>query len=137
MKALLVVAAAALLSACGTTYKPCTNGGELIAWDPALKGNRTCHQRRLKDGSWVNHGKYYEYHPSGKVGIEGEYDVGKKIGTWIRYDETGKKLAERFFEKGVEVTTLQPPPPAGLQKARSEELKRLGAAPEPKPSAGP
>ena len=46
-----------------------------------------------------------EWFPSGKPALTGEYKDGKKTGKWNEWDESGKKLSERWFEEGVETLT--------------------------------
>lgn len=87
---------------CATTWKPCTDGGD-IQWDPPVKGNMQCHQRKDENGKYVNHGKFYQYDGKGRVAVEGEFRDGKRQGTWIQYDEKGQKIAKKWFHKGIEL----------------------------------
>lgn len=95
------------VSACGTTSKPCTHGGDLTQL-PAIKGNRECYQKKRPDGSYVNDGRFIQWHPDGSMAIDGEFKDGRKHGTWIHYDEKGQKTAEKYYNEGVE-TSVRPP----------------------------
>ena len=66
------------------------------------KGTKQCIQQRAAGGTFVNHGKYIEWHPNGKRALEGEYDSGQKSGKWVEWDEEGKLILARWFDKGVE-----------------------------------
>jgi antitoxin component YwqK of YwqJK toxin-antitoxin module len=79
------------------------DGGE-PARDVPFKGDRRCAQKRGPDGKYVNHGLYQEWHPNGKLALEGHYKMGKKDGKWIEYDPTGHKVSTLNYEDGVEVS---------------------------------
>jgi antitoxin component YwqK of YwqJK toxin-antitoxin module len=48
-------------------------------------------KKYLEDGDFVF------YHPNGKVESEGEYVRGVKVGTWKRYEPSGKPKADRYY----------------------------------------
>jgi antitoxin component YwqK of YwqJK toxin-antitoxin module len=88
--------------------KPCTDGGQPPREKPFnLKGDRQCTQRKDRTGKYVNDGEYTEWYPNGARALLGEYREGKKTGKWIEWDESGKKLSERWFEDGVETPTRE------------------------------
>lgn len=92
--------------ACATqAYRPCTRGGEPAREKPT-RGTRQCVQYKDRNGQWANHGPYREWHLNGELASEGEYKWGKKQGKWQEWDETGKRISEKFFEDGNAV----PPP---------------------------
>ncbi|MGQ3131794.1 MAG: toxin-antitoxin system YwqK family antitoxin [Flavobacteriales bacterium] len=41
-------------------------------------------------------GEYTAYYPDGKLKTKGNYENGRKTGTWFSYDEKGKKKKEKF-----------------------------------------
>lgn len=88
------------LFACSIT-RPCSEAGDLSDI-PKIKGDKKCYQKKQKDGSYKNDGKFFQYHPNGNIALEGEFKDGEKNGTWTQYDEAGKKIAVRYFENGVE-----------------------------------
>lgn len=97
-----------LLSACAS--KParyCTEIGqparEVSA--PYVIGDRQCFIKKDRDGSLIKHGPYREWFLNGHPALEGEYNEGRKSGKWIEWDESGKKISERWFEEGVETPT--------------------------------
>lgn len=96
----LLLCASGFLLSCSTSH-PCAQGGD-ISWNPPLKGNKQCFQKKSPSGAYVNEGKYYQWHPNGKLALEGTFSDGQKEGVWIQYDPSGKKVAERYFENGVE-----------------------------------
>jgi antitoxin component YwqK of YwqJK toxin-antitoxin module len=57
---------------------------------------------QLPDGAYVNHGSYTVTYPNGKLALSGKFEQGKKEGVWSEYNEKGEKIAERYFEGGVE-----------------------------------
>jgi antitoxin component YwqK of YwqJK toxin-antitoxin module len=90
---------------CSTTlYKPCSDGGD-VSWEPALDkkkiGNRSCRQIQVR-GKYLNDGQYYQYFPSGKIAIEGQFKNGLREGKWTQFDEDGKKLFIREYDQGEE-----------------------------------
>lgn len=98
------------LAACSTSYKPCTEAGE-IAWVNPIKGNMQCTQKKRPDGTYVNHGKFIHWNENGKVALEGDMKDGKKDGVWIQYDDEGKKILEKTYINGVETPPSAPIPP--------------------------
>jgi antitoxin component YwqK of YwqJK toxin-antitoxin module len=86
---------------CATSGHPCEAGGD-ISWNAKIRGDRSCYVKKLKDGRVVNHGKYVQYYPDGHVAIEGNFVEGKRDGLWVQYNERGEKIAERYFENGIE-----------------------------------
>lgn len=46
----------------------------------------------------VEHGTFIFYHANGKVESTGRYDMGRKTGVWLRYDEWGRELAEKVYD---------------------------------------
>ena len=98
---LLCLVVAALLSACSSTTKPCSAGGD-TTWNPPIKGNRQCYQTKNADGKYVNQGKYVEWYKNGNMALEGQFKDGYKDGIWMQYDETGRKAMEKQFRNGVE-----------------------------------
>lgn len=82
--------------------KPCDSGGD-VAWEPPIKGERRCSQKRHpKTRLWVNHGKFIQYDLEGHKIVEGTFKLGEKDGIWVQYSPEGKKLKEKYFEDGVE-----------------------------------
>lgn len=106
------------LSACSTTTRPCSDAGDLTGL-PSIKGNKQCYQRRAKDGRWLDHGQFLQWHPNGTVAIEGTFLDGAKTGVWTFYDEKGKKTAEKFYKDGVETTAA-----AEAAKQEKQETRR-------------
>ena len=98
---LLMPAMTTVLSACSTSSKPCSAGGD-VTWNPPLKGNRQCYQVKDADGKYINQGKYVEWYKNGNMALEGQFKDGFKDGVWIQYDETGRKVMEKLFRNGVE-----------------------------------
>lgn len=100
--------------------RPCSEGGD-VSWrssktqDGNLIGDKHCIQKKLDDGRYVNHGIYKLKHPNGKLALEGRFELGKKEGFWSEFDEKGEKVAERYFEAGVEKT-----PPAASAERKSK-----------------
>lgn len=88
--------------------RPCTEGGdpvhERVVGGEPFRGIKSCYQKPDSNGAWVNDGKYYEWFPSEKISVTGEYKLGKKTGRWTEYDESGKKLSDRYFDNGKEVS---------------------------------
>ena len=95
------------IAACATGGNPCAGGGD-TTWtssrfpDGRIRGDRRCSQKQLADGRFVNHGSYRVTFPNGSLALEGRFEDGKKEGVWSEYDDLGQKVAERYFEKGVE-----------------------------------
>ena len=77
-------------------------GGQAAHDDGVVsKGNRQCEQYRERTGKFINHGRYVEWYPSGKIALEGEYSAGVKSGKWIEWSEDGRNLSEKWYENGV------------------------------------
>jgi antitoxin component YwqK of YwqJK toxin-antitoxin module len=45
-------------------------------------------------------GFYRSWHPNGALELDGNYDGDLKIGTWIRWDSTGRRVEEVTFVEG-------------------------------------
>jgi hypothetical protein len=103
-----LLAVAVLGTGCGTS-KPCAEAGDL-SWPTAIRGDRTCYQTRLKDGRVVNHGRYLQRYPDGKVAVEGDFLEGVKHGTWVQYGPNGMRVLEKYFDHGVEKAVATTPP---------------------------
>jgi hypothetical protein len=99
--------AATALWSCSTSPKPCAKAGD-VEWNAKIHGDRMCMQQPSEDGRMLNHGKYLQYFLSGQVAIEGEFKWGRKNGVWIQYNEQGEKVAEKYFENGVERSSRDP-----------------------------
>ena len=91
--------------------KPCTGGGQPPRdlaeqfSDQAkklIRATKRCTQTRDKSGNYVNDGAYFERYFNEQIAITGEYQMGKKVGRWIEYDEQGNKIADKFFVDGKE-----------------------------------
>jgi hypothetical protein len=110
------IACAATQSACVTVAAhPCTKGSQAARADGKVgKGTKQCVQVKDASGAYVNHGKYVEWHPNGVRALEGEYVGGFKNGKWLEWDETGRKLAEKWFEAGNEVPGREEKPYNGI-----------------------
>lgn len=106
MKSPFLILAPVLLTACSSTFKPCTQGGD-VSWYPPLKGEMQCQQRDDVNGRVMNHGNFKQIWPNGKTQLEGAFDEGRKSGVWSQYNDRGEKIAERYYEKGVE--KMMPP----------------------------
>lgn len=61
-----------------------------------------CYQSKAPNGELINQGQFRQYYPSGKIALEGTFQSGKKDGLWIQYDEKGDRIAEKWFEAGIE-----------------------------------
>ena len=139
-KALKRKASTALLAsmafACSTAaHHPCQEGGE-PARAGKWPGNRKCEQTYVQAvGKHLNDGKYIDWYPSGKRALVGEYKMGKKHGAWTEYDEAGKKLWEKWYIDGQEVSRIemdnipgvQAAPPAPPPPRMSERAARMSS----------
>jgi antitoxin component YwqK of YwqJK toxin-antitoxin module len=47
--------------------------------------------------SYLEDGQFVYFYPSGKVESKGEFVKGIKVGTWERYDNSGKRKADRYY----------------------------------------
>ena len=73
--------------------------------DNMYEGEITDYMGQLKaSGSYMKIGKSYledgqfvYFYPSGKVESKGEFVKGIKVGTWERYDNSGKRKADRYY----------------------------------------
>ncbi len=90
-------------SACAIGH-PCKEGGD-ISWPNPIQGDKKCYQKKDKDGIYRNDGKFSQWHSNGQLALEGQFKKGKKEGLWIQFDETGKKVAERRYQDGVELSS--------------------------------
>lgn len=61
-----------------------------------------CYQKKDNNGNVLNQGNFRQWYPSGKIALEGTFDEGKKNGLWVQYDEKGNRIAEKWFEHGIE-----------------------------------
>lgn len=112
-----------LTSGCAIS-RPCAEGGD-VSWPNTIKGNKQCHQKRLSNGSYVNDGGYVQWHPNGKIAVEGVFKDGRKHGVWNQYDETGRKILEKYYRDGVETSPEREKPERG---ARTEETIRSSSS---------
>lgn len=97
---------ASVMSACGGPRKKlCTDGGDPVREGGApFRGTKKCTQvLDTFSNTFVNDGKYYEWYPSEKISVTGEYKMGKKTGRWMEYNEAGKKTSDKYFDDGKEV----------------------------------
>lgn len=97
-----------MLSSCAIhPTRPCSEGGD-VSWrttltaDGKIIGDKHCIQKQGADGKYRNHGNYRVTYPNGKTALEGRFEEGKKEGFWSEFNEKGEKVAERYFEAGVE-----------------------------------
>ena len=81
--------------------RPCSRAGD-TTWYPPIVGNMQCYQSKAPNGELINQGQFRQYYPSGKIALEGTFQSGKKDGLWIQYDEKGDRIAEKWFEAGIE-----------------------------------
>ena len=47
---------------------------------------------------WLPHGSFRNFHENGKKKMEGAYQEGRKMGTWVLYDQTGEEVGRKSFE---------------------------------------
>jgi hypothetical protein len=101
----LLTASVVLMTSCSTSRsRPCSEGGQPPRETSIpFKGTKRCFQVKDESGKYVNHGKYFEWFGSEKIAITGEYKLGKKSGRWIEYDETGKKISDKYYDEGKEI----------------------------------
>lgn len=88
------------ISSCASS-RLCEQGGD-ISWEFEIKGDRFCRQIKAEDGRYINHGRYYVKSSKGVILLEGQFEQGEKDGVWEQFNEKGKKIRERYFDKGVE-----------------------------------
>ncbi len=55
---------------------------------------------RYSDDSIVSHGPHKEYYSSGELYVDGEFDHGKAVGTWIYHHPNGKVAKEVTYKAG-------------------------------------
>jgi len=103
-----LILALVMLNSCALhPTRPCSEAGD-VSWrtsltpDGKILGDKHCVQKQGADGKYRNHGNYRVTHPNGKTALEGRFDEGKKEGFWSEFNEKGEKVAERYFEGGVE-----------------------------------
>jgi hypothetical protein len=96
-----LLAMTGLASCAITRSRPCSKSGD-TTWYPPISGNMQCYQTKAPNGDMINQGQFHQYYPSGQLALEGKFQSGKKNGLWIQYDEKGNRIAERYFENGVE-----------------------------------
>ena len=116
-----LLAITALFFSCATgDLHPCVRGGDPSHEKVSLSGvpngevkigTRQCVQRKLPGGAYLNDGRYREWHPNGKLLVEGEYKMGKKHGKWREWDLDGKPGSEHWYEDGKEVPNREAPIP--------------------------
>ncbi|MCC7441917.1 MAG: hypothetical protein IT285_09800 [Bdellovibrionales bacterium] len=124
------LAAFALLASGCISTRPCEGGGD-VSWEPTIKGDRHCHQKRHpKTQRWVNHGQFRQFDEKGQKRVEGMYKLGEKDGIWIQYAEDGKKIKEKYFEDGVEKSV----PPEIARKLKEE--REAAEGPQRPPDEG-
>ena len=106
----LLILVATLCGCASRPYRPCSQAGDLTGL-PLVQGDFRCSQKKLKDGSWVNHGLFLQLQPDGLTpALEGQFTDGVRTGKWIQYSSEGKPLAELFFdERGVQKIGSQAP----------------------------
>jgi hypothetical protein len=46
---------------------------------------------------YLEDGHFTFFYPDGKIESEGEYVRGVKVGSWKRYDQTGKRKQDRYY----------------------------------------
>jgi hypothetical protein len=97
---------------------PCLDGGQPAHDDGKPgKGTKQCIQQKDSTGHFVNHGKYIEWYPNGKRSLEGEFVSGVKEGKWTEWDEQGRKIGDKWYEKGEVVPGREAQPYNGIGKA--------------------
>lgn len=101
---LILLALNPLINAACTSapFRPCSQAGDLAGL-PLVQGDYRCQQRKLKDGSWINHGNFRQLHADGFTpALEGQFQDGIRTGKWKQYSPQGKLIAEFFFDsRGV------------------------------------
>lgn len=133
---LSAIAILLLLSACASGFRPCSEGGD-VSW-PGINikemGDQHCLQSRgegLRDqkGPFLNEGRYRLYDKPGKLILEGEFRKGQKHGAWTQYAPDGKKILEKFYDNGADIT-----PPAKDAKIEKPEFSRMNSLSTPNPT---
>lgn len=101
---LILVYCAGLGGCSSKPFRPCSEGGQAPREDGSqFRGTKRCYQLPDSTGRYVNDGKYFEWHLNEKVAIEGEYEMGKKTGRWVEYDDSGNKISDKYFKEGKEI----------------------------------
>lgn len=104
MAGLIGLITAAAGCATGSSH-PCLEAGDPPRdTETPFRGDRQCVQRKDPSGNYVNDGRYREWHPNGQLALEGMYRMGRKQGKWTLWDSQGRKIAEKYYEDGVEVS---------------------------------
>ena len=83
--------------------------GKTFTLDGKLKAEGRYHDAGLN----VENGPFVFYHPNGKVESQGNYQMGKKSGVWLRFDQWGRPLAEKVYD---------PEPLANIVYTRAESM---------------
>lgn len=101
------------LTSCQTVrHRPCTDGMVAIKGEPKVGLNekgydphpiKKCYRVRDSYGALVNHGKYFEWFGNDKIAVTGEYELGKRTGRWIEYNDDGIKISDKYYKEGIEV----------------------------------
>lgn len=107
----LVISLGLLCMVCcvSSPYRPCSEGGEPSRSSAfPFRTSKSCTQQKDASGSFLNHGRYFEYDEVERKRLEGFYEWGKKSGRWFEYDEKGKKISDTLFEEGRAVESLLP-----------------------------
>lgn len=106
MKHIGLIFLSILLTGCAYTHsKLCTDGGQ-PPYDTIkgpFRGKKKCYQAKDETGKYVNNGRYYEWYPNDQTAVVGQYELGKKVGRWIEYNEKGEKISDKYFENGKEI----------------------------------
>ncbi len=97
-----------LLSGCAIT-RPCAEGGD-TRWRIRFDGDQTCFQVKDASGQIVNHGEYRYLDTNKKIRLEGQFYMGKKQGDWVEFDESGARVLEKRYERGVEKSSTRHDP---------------------------
>lgn len=101
LEAALLIVCAGLAGCALNRTKPCSRAGD-TSWYPPITGNMQCYQSKAPNGELIDQGQFRQYYPSGKLALEGEFQSGRKNGLWIQYNEKGERIAEKWFENGIE-----------------------------------
>lgn len=77
-------------------------GIEFEIFDGVIKGRdgkikaRGGYVREAK--SFIQHGYFVFFYPTGGIESEGNYDRGVKVGNWLRYAEDGTPKPDRYYD---------------------------------------
>jgi antitoxin component YwqK of YwqJK toxin-antitoxin module len=58
-------------------------------------------------GPYVYHGQWKAHHPNGVTSEVGNYQAGVKNGSWRRWDDQGRLMAEEFWREGRRITPVE------------------------------